>query len=881
MNPLHPAILVLAACVGLATNASAQAPAGNAGAGAAPAAAPASAPASAGQPKPFKEVVKGAKEVSGFFTLWQKDEKTWIEIRPEQMGKPFYFATSLKQGIGEGWLFGGLMGRTYVAEFRKLGTQVQLVARNTQFTAKEGSREARAVAQSFSDSLVGAGAVASLPHPDTKAILVEAGAILLGDISSFSTSLESTFRQNYAFDAKNSALVGSRSTPEETTFVVTAHYALARLALPPVTPGPTPYRSPPSTLQDVRSLFLGVHYSFSRLPEEAMRPRLADPRIGYFTNVRWDYTDDLSLSPRVHYIARWRLEKKDPQAALSEPKKPIVFWLDRNIPDRYRPAITAGILEWNKAFERIGFKDAVRVEIQPDDADWDTSEVRRASVRWMTTARPGFGAIGPSQRDPRTGEILDADIGIDVVRLRNARNSRVEVIPSAHAHDGAHDLACLAAEHASQERGFALDLLEARGAIRPDGPEAEDFVLDDLRDLMMHEVGHTLGLRHNFRASTIYTAAQLADPDFVAKNGIAGSVMEYNARNIALPGKPQGRYNMRTLGPYDYWAIEYGYKPIDPAREAEELARIASRSNEPLLAYATDYDADENVDPEVNRSDLGKDTLEFAANRIALSRELWDRWQDRPLSGDESYVALRRNLSRGLSSMGQVSRAAAKYVGGVTVLRDTAGSPRAPLTPVPAERQRAALKLLEKSLFVADSFRFRPEFMRRLVRDELDRSNDHGTGVGPQTADYSLSTQVLAIQGGVLDHLMSDAVAVRILESELKLDNPKSAFRLSELYDALFGAIWSEAKAGREAPILRRNLQREHLARVSTALVKPSAASPADARGLLRESARGLAAQLRAAQAKPGLSRETRAHYAESLNTLEEALKAPLQRAGA
>jgi hypothetical protein len=127
---------------------------------------------------------------------------------------------------------------------------------------------------------------------------------------------------------------------------------------------------------------------------------------------------------------------------------------------------------------------------------------------------------------------------------------------------------------------------------------------------------------------------------------------------------------------------------------------------------------------------------------------------------------------------------------------------------------------------------------------------------------------------------MSDAVAARILESDLKLDDPKAAFRLSELYDTLTGAIWSEARAGKESPILRRNLQREHLSRLSGALLKPSGNSPADARGLLRENARALAAQLRAAQAKPGLSKETRAHYAESLNTLEESLKAPLQRAG-
>ena len=848
---------------------------------------PAVAPATPGQPRPFKDVVKDAKEMPGFFTLWQKDDKVWIEVAPEQLDRPFFFATSLNQGLGEAFLYGGLMGYprgplggTYVASFRKLGSLVQLIARNVEFTAREGSREARAVAQSFADSLLGSAPVASLPHPEKKSILVEANALLVADIPGGATALERAFRQGYAFDARNSALVRSRSMPEETTFSVTAHYALARLALPSIVPGPVPYTPLPTTLQDVRSLFLGMHYSLSKLPEEPMRPRLADPRIGYFLNSRMDFSDDLNLSPRVHQITRWRLEKKDAAAALSEPKKPIVFWLDRNIPDRYRPAITEGILEWNKAFERIGFKDAIHVEAQPDDADWDTSEVKRASVRWMTTAKPSFGAIGPSQWDPRTGEILDADIGIDVVRLRNARNSRVEVIPSSPSAGTPDGAGCMAADHAANERGFALDLLEARGAIAPDGPEAEAFVLDDLKDLMMHEVGHTLGLRHNFRASTVYTAAQLADPDFVAKNGIAGSVMEYNARNIAAPDKKQGRFNMGTLGPYDYWAIEFGYKPIDPAQEKSELSRIAARSNEPLLAYATDYDANEAIDPDVNQSDLGQDTLAFAAQRLEFSRELWQRWQDRPLAKDESYVSLRRNVSRGVATVGQVSLMAAKYVGGITVLRDRAGSPRAPLMPVAAERQRAALKLVERGLFSADSFRFKPEFMRRLVTDELERFEPYITAVGPATTDYSLATEVLAAQRGVLNHLMSDAVAVRILESDLKLDDPRKAFRLSELYDTLTLSIWSEARAGRESPVLRRNLQREHLARVANALLKPSAASPADARGLLRENARALVADLRAAQSKPGLSKETRAHYAESLNALEEALKAPLQRTG-
>jgi hypothetical protein len=706
--------------------------------------------------------------------------------------------------------------------------------------------------------------------------------LLLADIPAATGALERGFRQSYSFDIRNSGITKARAEPDETTFSISAHYSLSRLALP--ASGSAPYNAP-TTLQDARSLFLGFHYSFAKLPDVPMRPRVADPRVGYFTNTRWDFTADFGLSPRLHYVQRWRLEKKDPDAMLSDPKQPIVFWLDKNIPDRYRPPITAGILEWNKAFERIGFKDAIQVKIQPDDADWDTSDVRHSSVRWMTTARPAFGAIGPIQVDSRTGEILDADIGVDSVRMRNSRNRRVEQIStSASANawwlDSRNPHLCMQADHAANESAFALDLLEARRDIEPDGPESEEFVLQDLKDVIMHEVGHTLGLRHNFRASTVYALEQLADPEFTKKNGISGSVMEYNAYNIAEIGHTQGQFSMNTLGPYDYWAIEYGYKPIPAEQEEQELKQIAAHSVEPQLAYSTDIDAAESIDPEANTSDLGHDTLLFAEQRLRLARELWDRWQDKPLKAGESYAVLRRNMSRGLQQVGQVSAMAAKYVGGVTVLRDYAGSPRAPLNPVPAEKQRAALKLVASGLFSIDSFKFKPEFMRRLVVDEFDRSDALGLGIMPGSTDYSLTSQVLKIQQSVLDQLMSESVATRILDSDLKLDDPKKGFALSELYETLTNTIWRELATGKDINSLRRNLQREHLARLANVLIRPVPGMPADARALQRENAKELMARLKSAMARSRLSRETKAHLAESANTLEEALKAPMYRVG-
>ena len=850
---------------------------------AAAAAAAQAAAAAAQSQKPFAEVTKDAKEHPGLFPIWTKDDKVWIELKPDQFDTPYFFSVNLSRGLGEKMIFGGLMGRSHIVEFHRVGNNVQLLAKNEEFFASAGKPQERAVAEAFTDSLLASAPVSSAPHPERKSVLIEANALLLTDIPGGNGFLERAYRQSYSFDARNSSIQKSRATVDLDAFEVSAHYALARVSQPPIAPGMGPYTPPPATIPDVRSLFLGFYYNFAKLPDVPMQPRKADDRIGYFMTTRYDFADENKLTPRVNYVNRWRLEKKDPSAELSEPKQPIVFWLDRNIPEKYRPTIIAGVLEWNKAFEKIGFKNAIEARVQPDDADFDTLDARHASIRWMTTARPIFGGVGPSQVDPRTGEILDADIGIDPVRLRNLRYQRVEQVPDASTVPGllSHpELLCQRTDFAAQELDFALDVLEARGEIDPDGPEAEQFVLDGLKDVVMHEVGHALGLRHNFRASTVYNQKQLDDPAFTAANGIAGSVMEYNAVNLALKGERQGAYGMKTLGPYDYWAIEYGYSEIPADKQDADLKRIASRSSEPLLAYATDEDNAFAIDPEANQGDLGSDPLDFARRRFILVQEMWDRWQTKQLKPDENYAVLRRVVERGLVAMTGTSTNVAKYIGGVTTLRDHVGSPRAPLTPVDAAKQREALKIIANGLFSADSFHFKPEFMRRVQVDWMDRNDFYDVGLSTPEVDYSLNTQVLNAQRRVLAQLMSETVAQRILDSEVKLDDPRKSLRLSEVYETLQLSIWSELKTGRDITPLRRNLQREHVSRVAGGLLRPSASMPADARALLREEAKSLRHDIAAAQGKPGFSKEAKAHLAETLTQLDEALKAPIVRQG-
>jgi len=682
----------------------------------------------------------------------------------------------------------------------------------------------------------------------------------------------------------NSSFTATHNTVDLTGLAVSAHYSVSRIAPPPQTPSSVPHAAPPAHLEDPRSLFLGYYYSFAKLPAP-MHPRVADDRIGHFMVHRWDFSDDIAKFPEVYYVQRWRLEKKDPSAEISEPMQPIVYWLDRNIPAKYRDTVKAGILEWNKAFEKIGFKDAIRVEIQPDNADFSTADAHHASVRWVVRDEAGAFAIGPRRYDPRTGEILDADIEIEDGWTRLPRRQATEQFPTRHARAMSDGSFCEYGDVAFDEMAFALDLLIARGDIDPDSPEAERYVLATLKDVVTHEVGHTLGLQHNFRASTIYTQKQLSDPEFTKVHGIGGSVMDYNAVNLALQDERQSDYVMNSIGPYDYWAIEYAYKSIAPDKEKAELAAIASRSAEPELAFGNDLDAgfggaSEGMDPQVNRRDIGSDPLEYAARRIKLSRELWERLQSRQLKSGESYEMLRRNFLTGLTQVGNASVVASKYVGGVVYVRDHAGSGREPFTPVPAERQRLALKQIADGLLSVDSFRLKPEFVRRMTVDQFERFRDDA-GSSAIAPDISLTNRMLAMQRSVLDQLMSDAVATRIEEGAYRHLKNEQSFRLSELYDTIQDAIWSELKTGRDISVFRRNLQREHLKRVTAVLLRPSQGVQADARALQRENAKQLLSLIRASMSKPSFSKEARAHLAECENTLDEALKAPLQRPGA
>lgn len=852
------------------------------------------APASTGTPgsAPFHSVIQGAQRQNGLLPLWRKEDKVWLELSPQSLNKPLFFSPKLASGIGEGGLFGGLMqsrwaqvGRPQWVTFRQVHKQVQLLAVNAAYTAQAGTPQARAVEAAFSPSLLGSVPVASAPHPESGAVLIEVTPLLLSDLLGLGMQLQRTYRQGYALDVRNSSVLSARATPEQLVFEVNQHFASANLATPTpgapsAHPGTATSPSTPQAVPDPRSLFLTTHYTLSALPAQPMRPRPADARVGYFTTTVTDFTDDLARTPRRHFINRWRLSKKDPSAPLSEPVQPIVFWLDASIPEDYRATITEGVLAWNRAFEAIGYRNAIEVRTPSPGQPIDTLATGQASIRWMTNAQPRFGAIGPSHVDPRTGEILGADIALESLSSRSIRTVRSQILmptaPHADHQAGDPDAHCQHGDLAAEQLALGLDVLEAQGVIDPDSPQVRDFVLAYLKDTTMHEVGHTLGLRHNFRASRWRTAQELTHPLLTAEQGISASVMEYSPINLPAPGQSAGAPFQTTLGPYDFWAIAYGYGdlPDDPTQATAALKLLAQRSADPaqadVLAYGTDEDNLLGLDPQALTFDLGRDPVVFARTRIAIVRDLLARQVTRTLSPDDDATVLRRSVSYGLRDLGRTSQTLLRQVGGIITRRDAPGSGRDLLEPLPATAQREALQMLLSGFLSSEAVALPPALQRRLAPDYLERD-------AANSIDFSAADQLLSLQRTVLNHLMADALADRLLDNADKVrDREARPLSVAELHQGLRHAVWSTASGPTtDRASWQRNLQREHVTRLAASVLRST--GRADARAIVRLEAETLLRQL---QASASGDRTEQAHRRACIEILQNALQARLMRAG-
>jgi hypothetical protein len=825
-----PAAMVLAltlafAGAGLAQQAPPQDPQGGSPqAGARPA---------AGEDKPFEEVVKDMEVIEGLFTFYHKadDNKLLIELQPEQLGPMFLFSLTTDRGVGERGLYSSQMAGHGAVFFRRVGRSVQMVLKNTRFTAEPGTPQARATDRSFTDSIMGSARIQSKPHPERGSILLDAADLLLTDLPAFAPRLSQVYQPtNYRFDKANSAMGPVKTFPANVLLEVWLHYA---------TDNP---RAQSVALAERRSIPIVMKYDLSALQDTGYRPRQADPRVGHFLTIHQDFTSDRPTSPFVRNINRWQLEKADPQARLSPPKEPIVFWLENTIPVEYREWFKDGVLIWNDAFERIGFRDAIVVKQMPDDADWDPADTRYNTIRWFAGVDASF-AIGPSRANPFTGQIYDADIGFSEGIIRSARRAAQEFATPVVGMEAAESFAvadaglglpgiepgalCTYGHDLAMQAAFGLDVLETRGELTP--AVEERLMREYIIEVTAHEVGHTLGLRHNFRASTILDVEQLFGPENAGRTAQSGSVMDYNPVVIADRGRKQGQFLMTTLGPYDYWAIEYAYKPIEGEEEAE-LARIASRVADPMLAYATDEDAlgtfsPMAIDPLANQFDQSSDPLAYFRQRLTVIEELWNSMEEKLTRPGEGYQVLRRAVSRGVTEYNRALLTSSKFIGGIYHHRDHVGDPdgRLPFVPVPAAKQREALDFLRTHAFSEKAFDLPPGVYNKLAAERLPGLGGIGQLMSGGRIDFAWHDTVLGLQRGVLNRLYHPVTLARIQDNELRFAPGEPRFTLADLFTGLRGAIWSELD-GSPAQIssLRRNLQREHTKQLIRLVLRPA-----------------------------------------------------------
>lgn len=850
----------------------------------------------------FDKVVAGAKVYEGLFKLYQKDDHVYAEIQPNQLDRAYLAPISLARG-GVGFAGHTLnFDEQWVISFKRVGDKIHLIRRNVRFKSNPGP-VARAVETTYTDSVLMALRIKSI-HPFRNSILIDLNDIFLSNFADLPFGF---------FDTNRSAWHKVKAFSKNVEFQVLATFS---------------GRPTDDRVIDPRGNTMVIHYGIVELPE-GYQPRHADDRVGHFLTAIKDFSTDDKDTSFVRYINRWRLERVDGSVwkeggKLVPPKKKIVFWIEKSVPDEYRAVVREGILEWNKAFEKIGFRDAIEVR-QQENEDFDPEDVTYSTFRWVTNDE-GY-AMGPSRANPFTGEIIDADIIFDASMVRFYKTSanfyksergittepdspiqasrRGWLIPSVPLNTSASSLSwdtresksedpyqerrnqlrafrsglCQCASHKQSELGFALAAMAATLNLKPGDKLPDEMILQAIKETVMHEVGHTLGLRHNFKASTMLKAEQLHDTNITRKQGLTASVMDYNPVNIAPKGVKQGDFFNTTIGPYDYWAIEYAYKPLTGGTEGEreELKKIASRCAEPGLDYGTDEDL-ATADPLINQWDLGADTLKFAQDRIALAEEMLKGIANRVVENGDGYQRARFAFSVMLNQYGNAAFLAASHVGGESIHRDHKGDKgaRDPLVPIKGNKQREALKFLQEKIFTDTPFQFPPDQLRKLG---ADRWLHWGNEAAMRNVTYNLNDRILGVQRVALFELLNNNTLLRVQENVAKADLGDQSLQLGELFRSLSDSIFGDLPTAEKAPaykatVIRRNLQRTYANELIRLAVRPGA--PADARSLARLHLRELYKKTDALLQLPKGPTDdtTRAHLEDLKEQIDKALKA-------
>ena len=784
--------------------------------------------------RPYDRVItKEAKSDEGLFTVHRIKDRIYYEIPKERLGREFLWVSQIaKTTLGAG--YGGQSAGNRVVKWERRGDRIFLRAVSYDVIADPSTPIAKAVDAANYNPIVMAFNVEAIGKDD--AVVIDTTRLFTTDVPEFSGRTRVGAR---VFDASRSFVERAVSFPENIEVE-----AIHTYNNPPQEPGAGGRGGPPApgggrgapTLRP-GSHSVVMHYSMVLLPEKPMQARLFDDRVGYFSTSKVDYSKDEHRAPQRRYITRWRLEKKDPNAALSEPVKPIVYWIDPATPTKWVPYLKKGVESWNLAFEAAGFKNAVIAKDPPtpeQDPEWSPEDARYSVIRWLPSTIEN--ASGPHIHDPRSGEILETDIQFYHNVMNLSRNWYFVQVG-------------------------ALD------------PRAKTLPLpDDLMGRLVeyvaaHEVGHTLGFQHNMKASSMYPSARVRDAKWVKENSHTPTLMDYSRFNYVA--QPEDKIAVEDLvpkiGPYDKWATMWGYKPIpgadSPEAEKKTLDEWARQQDTtPWLRFSTEGSAGSDpgeLTEAVGDEDAVVSTALGMKNLERVAAMLVPATTTRP---GEPFSDLEEIYARLLGQWALEMNHVAAIVGGYNSQQKHIGQTGVRFQLIPRPKQEAAVKFLAANAFRPPKWALNPDILRRIEPvGVLDR--------------------IEASQTRVLNSLLSTTRVLRLVEQEA-VDGAAAYAPLDFLGDVRRG-VWSEIYDGGAAAVdaYRRNLQRAYVDTLSGRINGPQAQSD-DARAFFRGELKTLDSDLATALGRQS-DRATSLHIQDVRTQIARALDPTVQATSA
>lgn len=767
--------------------------------------------------KTVAELIKDKSFHKGFLNLYQ-DPKTgsmMLSLTEEQLNKPMIYFVHTVNGVLDAGHFKGAFRETKLLEFRKQFDRIEIISNTPRYYLDEKQAISRSKGTNISPAILSSMKIEA-QDKKTGRYLVKVDPVFLGEsihkVSPYprpeipgQPPRPPSYKVGKLSKDKTKYM-GIRSYPKNSDVVV--EYVFDNDA-PSVRGG--------IEISDARTVVVQMQHSFIELPENDFKPRRDDARIGYFTEQFDDLTSN-KWAPYKDVINRWKLVKKDPAASLSEPVEPIVWWIENTTPVEWRDIIQKAALQWNIAFEKAGFKNALQIKVQSDDADWDAGDIRYNVLRWTASPRPPFGGYGPSVANPLTGQIIASDIMLEYVFMKN-RWLREKLYTDGVAMEQYQPIPALAgstnALYCSAGYFMHNSMLTASAVINANGGselEKHKLVEQELTSLILHELGHTLGLNHNMKASQRYNAMEVHDAS-ITQGSLTASVMDYAPVNIAPPGITQGDYSDTRPGSYDMWAIEYGYSPslTDAEAEEERLSKILARSTESGLAFGNDADDMRrpglHIDPRVMIGDMSNDAVEYSRGRMELVKATLGKLKDRVTIEGESYQELVVGLNVLLRSYFTAANVSSRYVGGVYLDRAVVGQQGAtkPFTPVSKEVQKKAVDLISEYLFAPGILKEAGPLYAysQVQRRSFNKFSDN--------EDPKLHEMLLNAQRAIFDHVLHTAVLQRISDTALY----GNEYALNDLMEDLTSAVFAADKST-DVTTYRQNLQHEYVNRLIT-----------------------------------------------------------------